>query len=70
MTTPKIPLAAKGPPAQDEEEDLSIVYPSGDGEPMAENDWQWEAIADTALALRNRYAGRADVYVTSDMLMY
>ena len=70
MTTPKIPLAAKGPPAQDEEEDLSIVYPSGDGEPMAENDWQWEAIADTALALRNRYAGRADVYVASDMLMY
>lgn len=70
MTTPKAPSSAKIPPVQDEEEDLSIVYPSGDGEPMAENDWQWEAIADTALALRNRYAGRADVYVASDMLMY
>lgn len=70
MTTPKIPLAGKGPPAQDEEDDLSIIYPSGDGEPMAENDWQWEAIADTALALRNRYVGRTDVYVASDMLMY
>ena len=70
MTTPKAPSSAKIPPVQDEEEDLSIVYPSGDGEPMADNDWQWEAIADTALALRNRYAGRADVYVASDMLMY
>ena len=70
MTTPKALSSARVPPIPDEEEDLSIVYPSGDGEPMADNDWQWEAIADTALALRNRYAGRADVYVASDMLMY
>ena len=70
MTTPQSPSAAKHPPVQDEEEDLSIVYPSEDGEPMAENDWQWIAMADTALALRNRYAGRTDVYVASDMLVY
>ena len=70
MTTPKIPFEAKHPPVPDEVEDLSIEYPSGDGEPMAENDWQWAAIADTALTLRNRYAGRTDVYVASDMLMY
>ena len=69
MTTPKPPPAAKHPPAPDEE-DLSIVYPSGDGEPMADNDWQWIAMADTALTLRNRYAGRTDVYVASDMLVY
>ena len=70
MATPKIPPAAKHPPSPDEEEDLSIVYPSGDGEPMADNDWQWIAMADTAFTLRNRYAGRPDVYVASDMLMY
>ena len=70
MTTPKIPSAAMQPPAPDEEEDLSIEYPSGDGEPMADNDWQWIAMADTAFTLRNRYAGRTDVYVASDMLLY
>lgn len=70
MTTPKLPPAAKYPPVPDEEEDLSIEYPDSDGEPMADNDWQWIAIADTALTLRNRYAGRTDVYVASDMLMY
>lgn len=70
MTTPRLPPAAKHPPVPDEVEDPSIEYPSGDGEPMADNDWQWIAIADTALTLRNRYAGRTDVYVASDMLMY
>ena len=69
MTTPKTPPEAKYPPVPDEE-DLSIEYPSGDGEPMADNDWQWIAMADTAFTLRNRYAGRTDVYVTSDMLVY
>ena len=70
MTTPNPPLAAKYPPVPDEEEDLSIEYPDSDGEPMADNDWQWIAMADTALTLRNRYAGRTDVYVASDMLVY
>ena len=70
MTAPRIPFETKPPPVPDEEDDLSIEYPSGDGEPMADNDWQWIAIADTALTLRHRYAGRTDVYVASDMLMY
>ncbi len=70
MTPPNIPPKAKDPPVHDVEEDLSIIYPSGDGEPMADNDWQWIAMADTAFALRNRYAGRTDVYVASDMLVY
>ena len=70
MTTPEALSSAKIPSVQDEDEDLSIVYPSGDGEPMADNDWQWIAMADTALTLRNRYVGRADVYVASDMLVY
>ena len=70
MSTHKPMPVTKHPPSQDEEEYLSIVYPSGDGEPMAENDWQWIATADTAATLRNRYAGRTDVYVASDMLVY
>ena len=69
MATPKTPPEAKYPPVPDEE-DLSIEYPSGDGEPMADNDWQRIARVDTAFTLRNRYAGRTDVYVTSDMLVY
>ncbi len=70
MTTPQSLSSAKPPLFQDEEEDLSIDYPSGDGEPMAENDWQWDAIADTVAALRNRYRERNDIYVAGDMLVY
>ena len=70
MTTPQSLSSAKPPLFQDEEEDLSIDYPSGDGEPMAENDWQWDAIADTVAALRNRYRERTDIYVAGDMLVY
>ena len=70
MTTPKAPSSAKHPPVQDEEEDLSIVYPSWDGEPLSENDWQWTAITDTVSTLRIRYGERTDVYVAGDMLVY
>ena len=70
MTTPKAPSSAKIPPVQDEEEDLTIVYPSEDGEPMADNDWQYIAISDTVAALRNRYSRHTDVYVAGDMLVY
>ena len=70
MTTPQSLSSAKPPLFQDEEEDLSIDYPSGDGEPMAENDWQWDAIADTVATLRNRYRERTDIYVAGDMLVY
>ncbi len=70
MTTPQTRPAAKGPPYEDGEEDLSIVYPSSDGEPMSENDWQYIALTDTVAALRHRFSGRTDVYVAGDMLVY
>ena len=53
-----------------EEDDLSIEYPSSDGEPMAENKWQYTAMTETTSALENRFIDRADVFVGSDMLMY
>ena len=55
---------------EDEVDDLTIDYPSSDGEPMAENDWQYTALTDTVHALRFRYRHRQDVYVAGDMLMY
>ena len=64
--TTKPPLA---PPA-DEVDDLTIYYPSSDGAPMAENDWQYVAITDTIHTLRFRYRHREDVYVAGDMLLY
>ena len=54
----------------DEVDDLTIDYPSSDGEPMAENDWQYTALTDTVSTLRVRYQGRDDVYVAGDMLIY
>ena len=56
--------------ANDEVDDLSIEYPSSDGEPMAESDWQYIPLTDTVSALRVRYQGRDDVYIAGDMLVY
>ena len=56
--------------AEGEVDDLSIEYPSSDGEPMAENDWQYTALINTGSTLRVRYQGRQDVYVAGDMLIY
>ena len=53
-----------------EEDDLSIEYPSSDGEPMAENKWQYTAMTDTTSALENQFIHRPDIFVGSDMLMY
>ena len=58
------------PFGEDEVDDLTIDYPSSDGEPMAENDWQYTALTDTVSTLRVRYHGRDDVYVAGDMLIY
>ena len=58
------------PFGEDEVDDLTIDYPSSDGEPMAENDWQYTALTDTVSTLRVRYQGRDDVYVAGDMLIY
>ena len=48
----------------------AIEYPSGDGQPMAENDAQLAAIHYAIGALRLYYQGREDVYVSGDLLMY
>ena len=47
-----------------------VEYPSSDGEPMAETDRHWTAMTDLALALKDRYAGREDVYVASNLFVY
>ncbi len=48
----------------------AIDYPSSDGKPLAENDLQLHAIFYAFGALRLHYAERADVYVSSDLLIY
>ena len=47
-----------------------IDYPSSDGQPMAENDWQRHAILDAVGVLDVYFAQRADVYVSGDLLLY
>lgn len=46
------------------------LYPSYDGLPLAENDWQLKAIFDAFNVLNLRYLDRPDVYVSSDLLIY
>ena len=47
-----------------------VDYPSGDGKPLAENDWQLRAIFDSFAALDHHFRDRPDVYVSSDLLIY
>ncbi len=73
MTTKRTPAALKsasGGLIEAGEDDLSIEYPSSDGEPMAETDFQYVPLTDTIAALRNWFINRTDVYVAGDMLMY
>ena len=49
---------------------VEVEYPSSDGKPLAENDPQLAAILYGVGALRVRYAGRSDVYVSGDLLVY
>ena len=48
----------------------TVEYPSSDGKPLAENDAQLAAILYGISVLRTRYAGRGDVYVSGDLLIY
>ena len=48
----------------------AIEYPSGDGKPMAENDWQLRAILDSVAALDLHFHDRPDVYVSGDLFIY
>ncbi|MBI4770944.1 MAG: Uma2 family endonuclease [Chloroflexi bacterium] len=47
-----------------------VYYPDSDGEPMAENDLQYLCITDTRFMLDQHFAGRKDVYVAADLLVY
>ena len=47
-----------------------VDYPSSDGKPMAENDWQRAAILYALGALRARYAHRPDMYVSGYLLIH
>ena len=49
---------------------IEVEYPSEDGEPMATNDWQWDAIVDAGKPLKMHFAAFGDVYVGSDLLIY
>ena len=51
-------------------DDLSIEYPSSDGEPMSENQWQYVAMTDTVSALANHFIHQPDVFVAGDLLVY
>ena len=70
MTADHRPASTKHPPYNLEEDDLSIVYPDSDGEPMAANDHQLTAMIDAISKLRAWYADQEDVYPGGDMLIY
>ena len=70
MTAERTPAHTKHPPDEDEVDDLSIVYPDSDGEPMAENEEQLYAMIDAITTLREWYASREDVHVGGDLLIY
>ena len=45
-------------------------YPSSDGRPLAESDWQLHAILDAVAVLDLHFKDRPDVYVSGDLLIY
>ena len=47
-----------------------IEYPSSDGQPMAENQWQLDAMIDAINVLGTHFVDRPDVYVSGDLLIY
>ena len=49
---------------------IEIEYPSSDGEPVAESGFQLIPLVYAFDALRRRYAGRQDVFVAADLLIY
>ena len=46
-----------------------IEYPSSDGQPMAENQCQPDAMIDAINALGTHFVDRPDVYVSGDLLI-
>ena len=49
---------------------VDIDYPSTDGMPLAETDFQFDPLAYARNALRDYYRERSDVYVAGNMLIY
>ena len=49
---------------------VPVEYPSSDGRPMAENDWQLHAMIDAISVLDRYFEDREDVYVSGDLLIY
>ena len=49
---------------------VPVEYPSSDGRPMAENDWQLHAMIDALNVLDRYFENREDVYVSGDRLIY
>ena len=49
---------------------VPIHYPSSDGQPIAENDAQRNAIMYGISALTRHFRRRWDVYVSGDLLIY
>jgi Uma2 family endonuclease len=47
-----------------------IYYPESDGKPMAESDVHRDVMFDLIHALDTRYAGKPDVYVSGNILLY
>ena len=70
MTAERTPTSTKFPRYNLAEDDLSIVYPDSDGEPMAENEEQLYAMIDAITTLREWYASQEDVHVGGDLLIY
>ena len=48
----------------------AVDYPSSDGQPMAESEFQLIPLIDAISALRSHFADREDVYVVGNMFLY
>ncbi len=70
MVTKRDQSSTAHPPDDTEVDDLSIEYPSEDGNPLAETELQYVPLTETVSALRNHFRDRTDVYVIGDMLVY
>ena len=49
---------------------VAVEYPSSDGKPVAESDFQFTPIAYAREALRDYFRSRSDVYVAANLLIY
>ena len=49
---------------------VPVEYPSSDGRPMAENDWQPHAMIDALGVLDRYFEDREDVHVSGDLLVH